>query len=65
MLGTSLLVVPTVEEGETARKVYLPAGARWVSYWSGAGVEGNRPARIGTWRDAALAHATADRRRLK
>lgn len=42
MLGTSLLVAPTVEEGQTERTVYLPAGQRWVSYWSGEAFEGGQ-----------------------
>ncbi|WP_316681927.1 glycoside hydrolase family 31 protein [Ralstonia flaminis] len=42
MLGASLLVAPTVEEGQVERKVYLPAGARWVSYWSGEAFEGGQ-----------------------
>ena len=42
MLGTSLLVAPTVEEGQTERTVYLPAGQRWVSYWSGEAFDGGQ-----------------------
>ncbi|MGN8061240.1 TIM-barrel domain-containing protein [Ralstonia sp. 22111] len=42
MLGTSLLVAPTVDEGQTERTVYLPAGARWVSYWSGEAFDGGQ-----------------------
>jgi len=42
MIGSSLLVAPTVDEGQTERTVYLPAGARWVSYWSGEAFEGGQ-----------------------
>ncbi len=42
MLGTSLLVAPVVDEGRTSRDVYLPAGARWVSYWSGEAFDGGQ-----------------------
>jgi len=40
MLGSSMLVAPVVEAGQSTRDVYLPAGARWVSYWSGEVFEG-------------------------
>lgn len=42
MIGSSLLVAPAVDEGQTERTVYLPAGARWVSYWSGEAFEGGQ-----------------------
>ncbi|UCF25782.1 MAG: glycoside hydrolase family 31 protein, partial [Ralstonia sp.] len=42
LLGTALLVAPAVDEGQTERTVYLPAGARWVSYWSGEVFEGGQ-----------------------
>jgi alpha-glucosidase len=42
MLGPSLLVAPVVEPGQAQRSVYLPAGTRWVSYWSGESFEGGQ-----------------------
>ncbi|KVU22477.1 alpha-glucosidase [Burkholderia ubonensis] len=42
MLGPSLLVAPVVEKGQRERQVYLPAGTRWVSYWSGEAFDGGR-----------------------
>lgn len=42
MLGSSMLVAPVVEAGQSTRDVYLPAGTRWASYWSGEVFEGGR-----------------------
>ncbi|MFX5714171.1 family 31 glucosidase, partial [Acinetobacter baumannii] len=42
LIGASLLVAPVVEQGQRERSVYLPAGARWVSYWSGEVFEGGQ-----------------------
>ncbi|WP_322071669.1 glycoside hydrolase family 31 protein [Paraburkholderia bannensis] len=42
MLGSSLLVAPVVEAGQRERQVYLPAGVRWVDYWSGAAFDGGQ-----------------------
>ncbi|MCQ0032634.1 glycoside hydrolase family 31 protein [Burkholderia glumae] len=46
MLGSSMLVAPVVEPGQTTRDVYLPAGARWASYWSGEVFEGGQTVRL-------------------
>ena len=35
-------MAPVVEQGQRERSVYLPAGARWVSYWSGEVFEGGQ-----------------------
>ena len=35
MFGPDVLVAPILFEGERARTVYLPAGARWISHGSG------------------------------
>lgn len=42
MLGSSMLIAPVVEAGQSTRDVYLPDGARWVSYWSGEVFEGGQ-----------------------
>jgi len=34
MLGPAFLVAPVTSQGETSRKVYLPAGADWYDYWT-------------------------------
>ncbi len=46
MLGPSLLVAPVVDPGQTTRDVYLPSGARWLSYWSGEAFEGGHVVRF-------------------
>lgn len=35
MIGDALLLASVVEPGQRERSVYLPEGARWLSYWSG------------------------------
>lgn len=35
MFGPDLLVAPILYAGQTARNVYLPAGARWKNAWTG------------------------------
>ncbi len=34
MFGPAFLVAPVYKQGETSRKVYLPAGADWYNYWT-------------------------------
>jgi alpha-D-xyloside xylohydrolase len=50
MFGPDVLVAPILFEGQRARDVYLPAGARWISQGSGAVFDGgqvvNEPAPI-------------------
>ena len=41
-VGRALLFAPVVEPGQIARTVWLPEGARWVSYWSGETFDGGQ-----------------------
>lgn len=47
MLGKALLVAPVTEQGQTSKRVYLPAGADWYNYWTNARLQG------GQWVDVA------------
>ncbi|WP_118181693.1 TIM-barrel domain-containing protein [Paraburkholderia phosphatilytica] len=40
MVGAALLAAPVVEAGATQRCVTLPAGSRWVSYWTAETFDG-------------------------
>ena len=42
MLGSSLLVAPVVEAAQSERRIHLPKGARWSSYWSGEVFDGGQ-----------------------
>ncbi|SKA12574.1 glycoside hydrolase family 31 protein [Consotaella salsifontis] len=42
MLGANLLVAAVVEPGHRERRVYLPAGAGWYDFWSGAHYQGGQ-----------------------
>ena len=42
MFGPALLVAPVTEQGETSRKVYLPAGADWYNYWTNERLKGGQ-----------------------
>jgi alpha-glucosidase len=42
LLGEALLVAPVVEQGATAREVYLPNGARWFDWWTGEAFAGGQ-----------------------
>lgn len=42
MYGPAFLVNPVTHAGMTRREVYLPAGARWVNFWTGEVLEGGQ-----------------------
>jgi len=42
LFGPSLLVAPVYQQGATSRTVYLPAGANWVDFYSGARLSGGQ-----------------------
>ena len=52
MFGPAFLVSPVTEPQATSRTVYLPAGAKWVDFWTGETLAGgqtvtaNAPANI-------------------
>jgi alpha-glucosidase len=52
MFGDNLMAAPVVQEGQTSRQVYLPAGETWVDYWTGKEYKGGqtiaRKADLGT-----------------
>jgi len=35
MFGPAFLVAPVTEQGQTVKRVYLPAGIDWYNYWTG------------------------------
>lgn len=42
MFGPAFLVAPVTEPKATSRRVYLPAGAGWVNFWTGERIQGGR-----------------------
>jgi alpha-glucosidase (family GH31 glycosyl hydrolase) len=46
MFGDSLLVAFAYAEMKGSREVYLPAGARWLDYWSGQEFEGGQRVKL-------------------
>ena len=52
MFGDSMMMAPIVYQGTTSRDVYLPAGVKWVDYWTGQEYDGgqtiNKQADLGT-----------------
>lgn len=42
MFGDSLMIAPVVKKDATSRSVYLPAGEKWVDYWTGEEFEGGQ-----------------------
>ena len=42
LFGPALLVNPVTKPGATSRRVYLPAGADWYDFWTGARLTGGQ-----------------------
>ncbi|MGI8884159.1 MAG: TIM-barrel domain-containing protein, partial [Pyrinomonadaceae bacterium] len=42
MVGSDVLVAPVVKEGMKTRGIYLPVGADWVDWWTGARLESGK-----------------------
>ena len=42
MFGPALLAAPVTEQGQTKKRVYLPAGADWYDFWTGKKQKGGR-----------------------
>src|SRR5664279_2945702 len=42
MFGPAILVNPVTHAGATSRSVYLPAGASWYEFWTGASLKGGQ-----------------------
>ncbi|WP_445505703.1 glycoside hydrolase family 31 protein [Niallia sp. 03091] len=42
LFGDSLMMAPIVYQGATSRDLYLPAGVKWVDYWTGEEFEGGQ-----------------------
>ena len=43
MFGPAFMVNPVTEAGAATRSVYLPAGASWYDFWTGAALRGGQP----------------------
>lgn len=42
MFGPDLLVAPVTHQGQTSRRVYLPAGTDWYNYWTNEKLHGGQ-----------------------
>lgn len=42
MFGPAFLVAPVTEQGQTSRRVYLPAGSDWYDWWTNTRIAGGR-----------------------
>lgn len=54
LVGSDLLVAPVVKEGLRSRRVYLPAGADWVNWWTGEKLAGGAEYTVDTPLDRLL-----------
>jgi alpha-glucosidase len=46
LVGRDLLVAPVVVEATTKRKVYFPAGDKWVDWWTGKVYDGGKEVEV-------------------
>ena len=46
LVGGDVLVAPVVKEGMRWRDVYLPAGAKWINWWTGEKLDGGKQHRV-------------------
>ncbi len=46
MFGPAFLVAPVTVQGQTTKRVYLPAGASWYSYWTGEKFAGGQTVEV-------------------
>lgn len=58
-VGSDLLVVPVVKQGERSRRVYLPAGSDWVNWWTGEKLAGGQEHGVETPLERLLIFARA------
>jgi alpha-D-xyloside xylohydrolase len=42
LFGPGIMVCPVTSPGATTRKVYLPAGATWIDFWTGDSIPGGQ-----------------------
>jgi len=42
LFGEEILVAPVYEQGKRERDLYLPAGSKWIDYWTGKTLEGGQ-----------------------
>jgi alpha-D-xyloside xylohydrolase len=59
MFGPALLVSPVSDQGATTRSVYLPAGATWIDFWTGASSVGGQTITAAAPIDHIPVHARA------
>jgi alpha-D-xyloside xylohydrolase len=42
MYGPAFMACPVIEEGARRRSVYLPAGTKWIDFWTGGAYDGGQ-----------------------
>ena len=46
LFGEEILVAPVYEQGKRERDLFLPAGSKWIDYWTGKTFEGGQPVSV-------------------